>query len=192
MHVRLLALAGWLLASGPAFAADPPALSGSWVIDHEKSGNLEEAIKAAAGPATMSGAPGFARGVETWIPWGGGFDEPDRLTLREFLLATMPVFDKVEIEQSADEVKTTHGEGGVRRFSLARKTSGASALGGEKVSREAKSEGGRLMLSSKGKDGELKESLTAGPDELTYALRLEHDLLKAPLVVTLVYARAKK
>jgi hypothetical protein len=191
MPFRPLALALCLLLPGVALA-DPPPVNGTWMLDREHSGNLEEAIKAAAGPATMSGAPGFARGVETWIPWTGGFDEPDRLTLREFLLATMPVFDKVEIEQAAAEVKTVHGESGVRRFSLARKTAGSSALGGEKVTRVARMEGARLLLESKGEEGELKESLSVGPEpgRLTYALRLEHKLLKAPLAVTLVYGRA--
>jgi hypothetical protein len=48
------------------------------------------------------------------------------------------------------------------------------------------------VLESRGEEGRFLELLTPVPtrNQLTYALRLEHKLLKAPLEVSLVYDRA--
>ena len=188
MHTRLAAVSLLAVLATPA-AAEPPNLSGAWTLNPSRSENLTEKIKAAAGPESMSGGVGWA--TETWIPWSGGFSEPHRVEMREFLLASAPALDRVEIEQGAQEIRTTHGESGVRRFNLERRSAGRSALGGETVSREARWKGAQLELESKGKDSKLREVLTLDPaGQLTYALRLEHKLLKKPLEVSLVYDRA--
>jgi hypothetical protein len=189
MHVRLAALA-FLIVSGARAAAEEPDLSGVWKLNASLSENLAEKITAAAGSKTMSGGVSWA--TETWIPWTGGFSEPQRLQVREFLLATVPAFQTVEIEQTAQEVKTIHGEGGSRIFNLTRTSAGSSALSGETVTRQARWQGTQLVLESKGKEGRFQELLTPVParNQLAYALRLEHKLLKAPLEVSLVYDRA--
>jgi len=185
-----LAAVSMVLACGAPATADAPDLSGVWQLNSSLSQNITEKIKAAAGSASMSGGVSWA--TETWIPWTGGFSEPQRLELREFLLATVPALQAVEIEQTAQEVSTVHGESGVRHFNFKRASAGSSALGGDTVSRQARWQGAQLVLESKGKESRLLELLTLVPsrNQLTYVLRLEHKLLKAPLEVSLVYDRA--
>ncbi len=188
MHVRHAAVS-LLLVSGAPAAAQPPDLSGTWKLNPSLSQDIAAKIKAAAGSQSMSGGVSWA--TETWIPWTGGFSEPQRVEMREFLLATVPALQTVEIEQTAQEVKTVHGEGGLRLFNLTRASAGSSALSGETVNRQARWQGTQLVLESKGKESRLLELLTLVParNQLTYALRLEHKLLKAPLELSLVYDR---
>ncbi|HET7291298.1 MAG TPA: hypothetical protein VFM88_02640 [Vicinamibacteria bacterium] len=190
MLVRLgacLLLLGW----GAAAAQDAPDLAGVWKLNHELSDDVRARIEASAGSQYMSGGPNWA--AETWIPWGTSFSEGQRVSVREFLIATVPAFEALEIEQSAKEVKTIHGESGVRIFNLTRASAGTSALGGETVTRQARWQGQQLVLDSKGKEGRLTEAVTLVParNQLTYALRLEYKLLKSPLEVSLVYDRAQ-
>ncbi len=189
MHVRLAAVALLLVSASPA-PAETPDLSGVWKLNPSLSQDIAEKIKAAAGSQSMSGGVSWA--TETWIPWSGGFHEGQRVELRELLLAAVPALQTVEIEQTAQEVKTVYGETGVRIFNLTRASAGTSALGGETVNRQAHWQGTQLVLESKGKGGRFLEVLTLVParNQLTYALRLEHKLLKAPLEVSLVYDRA--
>ncbi len=181
-----------MLVTAGSAAAQSSDLAGVYHLNPGLSQDIAEKVKAAAGPASVASGPQWTGGVETWIPWGGGSSEPRRTELRDFLLATAPALQDVEIEQTADEVTTIHGEDGVRRFNLKRATSGSSAAGGETVTRQAHWEDGKLVLESKGKDSRLLEVLTPIPtrNQLAYALRLEHKLLKAPLEVSLVYDRA--
>jgi hypothetical protein len=185
-----LAVVSSLLVCGVPARADAPDLSGVWILNASLSQDIAEKIKLAAGSASMSGGVSWA--TETWIPWTGGSNEPQRVEMREFLLATVPALQTVEIEQTPQEVKTVHGESGVRLFNLTRASAGSSALSGEKVSRQARWQGTQLVLESKGKESRLLEQLTLVPsrNQLTYALRLEHKLLKSPLEVSLVYDRA--
>jgi len=172
-------------------AADDAGFSGAWRINHELSQDLAAKIAAAAGSKSMSGGPGWARGTETWVPWGGGFSEPERVGVREYLLATIPAFDAVEIQQGADEVTTLHGEAGSRRFYLKRTSAGTSDMTGETVTRAATLEGQRLVLESRGKESKLVEVLTLEtPTRLVYQIRLEQKTLKTPLEARLVYDRA--
>jgi hypothetical protein len=170
-------------------AADPPDLNGVWNLNASLSQDIAEKIKLAAGSASMSGSVSWA--TETWIPWTGGFSEGQRVEMREFLLATVPALQAVEIEQGPQEVKTVHGESGVRVFNLKRASAGSSAMTGETVSRQARWQGEQLVLESKGKESRLLELLTLVPtrNQLNYAIRLEHKLLKQPLEVSLVYDR---
>jgi len=180
-----------LLASGIGSAEEAPALSGTWKLNHQLSEDIEAKIKAAAGSQYMSGGPSWA--TETWFPWGTSFSEGQRLQVRDVLLATVPALEGLEIEQTAQEVKTIHGEDGVRIFNLTRASAGTSALGAEKVTRQARWQGTQLVLESKGKDSKFTEVITLVParNQLTYAVRLEQKLLEAPLEMSLVYDRAK-
>jgi len=188
MHARLAVVSLLLACGGPA-AADPPDLNGLWNLNASLSQDIAEKIKLAAGSASMSGSVSWA--TETWIPWTGGFSEGQRVEMREFLLATVPALQAVEIEQSPQEVKTVHGESGVRVFNLKRSSAGSSAMTGETVTRQARWQGEQLVLESKGKESRLLELLTLVPtrNQLNYAIRLEHKLLKQPLEVSLVYDR---
>jgi hypothetical protein len=189
-HIRLVAAACGLLVCAAAAGQAPPDLSGTWQLDKAASEDIAAKIKDAAGSASMSG--GLSWATETWIPWGGGFHEGQRVELREVLLAAVPAMQTLQVEQTPQEVKTVHGEAGVRIFYLTRSSAGTSALGGDRVSRQAHWQGGQLVLESKGKDSRFQEVLSLGSERsrLTYALRLEHKLLKAPLEATLVYGRA--
>lgn len=190
MPARLAAVA-LLIASGTIAAEEVPALSGVWRLNRELSEDVAAKINAVAGSQYVSGGPNWAS--ETWIPWGSSFTEGQRVGLREFLLSTVPALQAVEIEQTEREVKTIHGDAGVRIFNLTRASAGTSAMTGEKVTRQARWQGGQLVLESKGKDSRLTEALTLVParSQLTYALRLEQKLLKAPLEVSLVYDRSE-
>jgi hypothetical protein len=186
-----LAPVALMLVSVASAAEEAPALSGSWTLNRELSGDIVAKINEIAGSQYMSGGPSWA--AETWFPWGTNFSEGQRVSMREFLLATVPAFQAVEIEQSPEEIKTIHGEAGVRIFHLKRASAGTSAMTGERVTRQARWQGAQLVLDSKGKEGRLAEVLTPVPsrNQLTYALRLEQKLLKAPLEVSLVYDRAE-
>ncbi len=179
-----------IVASGASAAEEAPQLSGVWTLNRELSDDLAAKIDAAAGSQYMSGGPSWA--AETWIPWGTSFSEGQRVGVREFLLATVPALQAVEIEQNAREVKTIHGDSGVRIFNLTRASAGTSAMTGDKVTRQARFQGGQLVLETKGKDSRLTEALTLIParNQLTYALRLEQKLLKMPLEASLVYDRS--
>jgi hypothetical protein len=189
MYARLVVVSLLLAGAAPTPAEEPPDINGVWALNKSLSQDIAEKIKTAAGSASMSGGVSWA--TETWIPWTGGFSEGQRVEMREFLLATVPALQSVEIEQTPDEIKTIHGETGVRNFNLKRASAGSSALSGETVSRQARWQGGQLVLESKGKESRLVELLTPVPtrNQLNYALRLEHKLLKAPLEVSLVYDR---
>jgi hypothetical protein len=190
MHARV-AVVSLLLACGLPAAAESPDLAGTWTLNKSLSQDIAEKIKTAAGSASTSGGPSWTGATETWIPWSGGTGDGQRLEMREFLLAAVPAMQSVEIEQTPDEVKTVHGETGVRNFNLKRASSGSSAMGGETVTRQGRWQGEQLVLESKGKDSKLTELLTLVPtrNQLNYAIRLEHKLLKAPLELSLVYDR---
>ena len=180
-----------VIATAASAAEEAPKLSGVWKLNRELSDDLAAKIDAAAGSQYMSGGPSWA--AETWFPWGTSFSEGQRVGVREFLLATVPTLQAVEIEQNTREVKTIHGDTGVRIFNLTRASAGTSAMTGDKVTRQARFQGEQLVLETKGKDSTLTELLTLVParNQLTYALRLEQKLLKMPLEASLVYDRSE-
>lgn len=186
MLARLTAVAV-LLAGGPATAQDPATLAGSWKLNRGLSDDVAAKIKDAAGSQYMYGGPTWA--TDTWIPWGTSFKDDERVGLREFLLATAPALEAIEIEANAREIKTVHGEAGVRIFNLTRASSGTSGMSGETVTRQARFKGSQLILESRGKESLLTEVLSPVPSrsQLAYVLRLEQKLLKAPLELRLVY-----
>ena len=178
-----------LCHAGAAPAQDTSGIAGHWALNRALSDDLGARIETVAGSQYMSGRP--SRASETWVPWSGGFSEPERLRFREFLLATVPAFDLIQIQPRAEEIETTHGEGGVRIFNLKRKSAGTSMFVGETVRREARGDGPRLVLESKGKGSRLRETFTLEPSgrRLVYVLRLDHSRLEAPLEARLVYDR---
>jgi hypothetical protein len=186
--VATLALA--LLGTLPVRAGDPPPLSGSWTLNKELSGDIEARIKDAAGSQYMSS--GHRSGVETWLPWGAGGGEGERVEVRAFLLAAVPALSHLQLELTPAEVKTVHGEAGARIFSLTRKNAGTSAVTGETVQRQAHWKGEQLILETRGKDSHLTEAVTPVPArrQITYALRYEAKVLEKPLDLSLVYDRA--
>ena len=194
MHRPLVTFLGSviLLAAFSARAQEPSAaLSGHWSLNHALSQDVEPRIKEAAGSQYMTGSgPGW-RPPETWLPIGVKFNEGERLEVRKFLLATVPVFNDLQVEIKAAEIKTTHGESGTRIFNLSRTSAGTSALTGEKVTRQARWEGQKLILESKGKESNLTETITVATEEkrITYALRFEAKILEKPLEFSLVYDR---
>jgi hypothetical protein len=193
MRVPLAVAVLGLVSAGSALAQTPD-LRGRWTLNAELSGDIAEKIKAAAGPASVSGGPSWASATETWFPWAGGFSEPQRVEMREFILNTLPVLQNVEIEQSPEEVKTIHGDAGVRTFYLTRKSSGSSAVDGQTVTRQARWQGSELILESKGKESRLTEVLVLVPTrkQLTYTVRFEHKLFKSPLELNLAYDQVAK
>jgi hypothetical protein len=180
-----------LLATAVGAEESPPQLAGVWKLNRGLSDDIAAKMKVAAGSESMSGGTSWA--AETILPWTGGFTEGQRVNMREFLLANAAIFQALEIEQSADEIKTIHGESSSRIFNLKRTSSGTSVLGGEKVSRQARYQASQLVLESKGKDSKLVELVTAVPSrsQLTYAVRFEQKLLKSPLELKLVYDKAE-
>ena len=188
MPIRLALLV--LLGGAGAAAQDTPGIAGNWTLNRELSQDLGARIREAAGSEHMSGGPDWA--TETWLPWQADFGEPARLRVRDFLLATVPAFDVLQIRPRTDDVQTTHGEASVRIFNLKRKSAGTSAMTGETVQREARLDGARLVLESKGKDSRLRETLTLQRpgNRLLYELRLEQARLKRPLEARLIYDRA--
>src|SRR5690348_12241134 len=142
MYRRLFTIAAFSVAALSVRAQEPSsALNGHWSLNHQLSQDMEAKIKEAAGSQYMTGSgPGWAP-PGTWLAIGVKFNEHERLEVRKFLLATMPVFDKLQFDLTPTEIKTTHGEAGVRIFNLSRPTAGTSALSGEKVTRQARWEG---------------------------------------------------
>ncbi|HET9317962.1 MAG TPA: hypothetical protein VFQ51_20375 [Vicinamibacteria bacterium] len=189
MRTRLAVLV-FATAAGAAGAEDAPGLAGTWRLNRELSQDLAGHIKAVAGSAQMSGGP-QTWATETWLPWKANFGENERLTVRDFLLAAVPAFESLEIEQGADEVRTVHGEAGSRRFYLTRSSAGTSAISGETVKRQARLQGGQLLLESKGKEGEFRETFSLDGGRLVYVLHLEQKRLEKPLDARLVYDRTE-
>lgn len=197
MHRSLTAaaLAGGLaltaLPARPAAAQDAPDLSGRWTLNRAASDDLEAKVKAAAGSQYMGGAPSW--GSFTIFAWGSKFSEGQRVQLREVLLAGLPVLERLQIEQSADEVKTIHGDDAVRIFNLRRESAGTAMLTGEKVKRRARWKGAQLHLESSSGKLSTTEVLTldAGRGQVTEIFKVEMDLLEHPLELKLVYDRAR-
>lgn len=187
----LAGLACLLLAAAPAAAAGPPDFSGEWKLNRDASDDVEAKAKDAAGSQSMSGAPSW--GSVTVLPWGSKFSEGQRVMFRDVLLAGVAALVDLKIEQTANEIKTIHGDAEVRIFNLGRASAGTAILTGDKVTRQARWKGEQLVLESS--SGKLKtaEILTryVERDQLIVAFHYEMELLKHPLDLKLVYDRAK-
>lgn len=190
-----VALAGLLLvaclAQDLAHAAGPPDFSGSWTINRSLSDDAAARVADAAGADAVAGAHTF--GGLTFLPRSSYGKDVDRVSLRQLLLDSVAALEHLEVEQSATEIKLMQGDEGVRLFYLNRDSSGA-ALDGEKVTRRMRFEGEQLRLESENGKRRAIEVLTLVParSQLIHAIHYEHELLKKPLELKLVYDRAPK
>jgi hypothetical protein len=178
-----------LLCAATARSAEPPDFSGNWQLNHEQSDDAVAKVKDAAGSEYVQGGPSWA--AETILPWGRKFSEDERVMLRDVLVGAVRGFEKVEIEQTSSEIKTIHGDEGLRVFYLKRAAAGTNILTGEKVKRTAQWKGDQLLLESAGGKGTSKETLSFAPGgtQLVHSLHIEMDLLKHPIDLRLVYDR---
>jgi hypothetical protein len=176
------------LGAGSSRAAEPN-LSGAWKLNHALSDDAAAKVKEAAGAEYIQGGPSWA--TETWFPWGRKFNEDERILLRDVLVGAVRSLERIEVEQSATEIKTVFGEDGVRVYSLTRAAAGTNLVTGEKVKRTARWKGAELVLESEGGKGKAREVLSLGstPNQLVHSMHLEMDPLKHPVELRLVYDR---
>jgi hypothetical protein len=189
--VPALSLSASLLGPAPGAAEGVPNLSGRWNVNPALSDDAAAKVAEVAGPDVMTGASTI--GGVTFLPHSSYKTEVDRVNLRQFLLDTAASLDRLEIEQTADEVKTIHGDDTVRIFNLKRESTGSNAAG-LKLARHAYWKGEQLVLESTSGKTKLTEVLTAVParNQLIHAIRYEAELFKKPLELRTVYDRAPK
>lgn len=186
MNAALLAVCLFAAAPGGAPVAD---FSGRWTIDEKASGDLFAAIDAGAGQGQLRGST-LVGNVPTLFPRSSTRTSTERMELREFLRGQVVALRELEIEQSAVELKTIHDGDGVRIFRFDRPSAGGTAAG-TRVVRRTRWHEGQLVLESVGEKSKLIEMLTPLPqrDQLIYVIRLEMDLLEAPVELRLIYTR---
>lgn len=176
-----------------------PDFSGEWALNRWLSEDATAKVKEVAGPDMITGAKtggGQPLGVHVGplrvpVPLASQGREAARISLRQFLLETVAAPDRLEIEQTAEEVKAIRGEDGVRIFKLNRESSGTGVLG-TKLVRRARWQGEQLTLESQSGKTKVLEVLTLVParNQLIHTLRYEAEALGKPLELRLVYDRA--
>jgi hypothetical protein len=166
----------WLLAVGPAFAQEPPAVGGTWTLNEALSDDLEAKVLEAVGGGKTVGQ--------------GGLEGP-RVELRRAILALLPALARVEIEQSPTEIKYADADDNVRIFYFGREHVRESR-GGRKLRSSVEWKGPQLLITEVAEDGRLTELLTPVPgrNQLIHVVRLEDKRLKSPLELRLVYDAA--
>jgi hypothetical protein len=174
---------------GRARAEGPPNFSGSWTINRSLSDDVTARVAEAAGADAVAGAHTF--GGITFLPRSSYGKDVDRVSLRQLLIDSVAALDHLEITQTADEVKVIQGEDGIRTFYAKRDSTGV-ALDGAKLTRRMRFEGEQLKLESENGKRRTIELLTLVParSQLIHAIHFEHELLKKPLELKLVYDRA--
>ena len=168
----------------------PPDISGLWTINHSLSDDPEAKVAEVAGPDAVAGARTF--GGQVFFPRASYGADVDRVNLRKFLLTVVASLERLEIEQTPDEVKTIFGDE-VRIFNLKRASTGSNAAG-VKLTRRTRWQGEQLILESESGKTKLIEVLSLVPTraQLIHAVRYEADVFKKPLDLKLVYDRAPK
>jgi len=184
-----LAAAVFSLTTAQVQAQAAPDFSGSWKINRGLSDDAKAKVAEVAGPESIAGGD-RTLGWSAFLPrdYGSGVD---RVNVREFLMKAISGLEEFEIEQSAEEIKTIHGDEGVRIFNLKRASSGTGA-GGATVTRRTRWQGEQLVLESESGEAKLVEMLTLVPsrNQLIHALHYEAKVLKKPLDLRLVYDKA--
>ena len=180
-----------LLIPAAVHSQGTPDFSGSWKINRPLSDDAKAKVAEVAGPDTVAGG-GRTLGWNAFLPrdYGSGVD---RVNVRELLMKAISGLEEFEIEQTADEVKTIHGDEGVRIFNLKRPSSGTGG-GGVKLTRSTRWQGEQLVLESESGEAKLIELLTLVPsrNQLIDALHYEAKVLKKPLELKLMYDKAPK
>jgi hypothetical protein len=188
---RMAGTLGFVLLCATASRAAQHDFSGMWKLNHELSEDAAPKIQDAAGSRDVQGRPTWA--AETILPWGRGFNEDERVQLRDVLLGAVRALETLEVDQTASEFKTIHGDAGVRIFYLHRTGTGAGLLTGETVKRHAQWKDDALVLESKSGETKVDETFTLEkPDQLVHTLHVEMDLLEHPFDLRLVYDRADR
>src|SRR6185436_1184573 len=106
-----LTLALAVVLAGSAAGAAPPDVSGKWRLDRKRSDDVKARIAAAAGPDQTTG--GGASGL-TILPESNTRSEVERVEMRAWMMGLADQLDRLEIQQSADEVKLYLGDDNVR------------------------------------------------------------------------------
>jgi hypothetical protein len=187
---RLPALLAAVLLALPAWArAAAPDFSGTWLLDHQRSDDAQARVEKAAGPGQVK--EGGASGL-TWLPELNTRSEVERVELRDWLLAVVSQLERLEVQQSASEIKLYHGDEIVRIFYFGRESVRNDGRG-RKLRGRTRWQGEQLVLEEEGeKDGaKVVEIMTLVPSvgQLLHVVRLENKLLKQPLELKLVYQR---
>jgi hypothetical protein len=181
------------LAAGLAIpaAAAPPDLNGTWRLDAQRSDDVKARVDAAAGPAQVKS--GGASGL-TILPELNTRSEVERVEMRDWMMGIADQMDRLEIQQTAEEVKLYLGDDEtVRIFYFGREHVRQDSQG-RKLKCRARLEGDRLVLEEDGEKGmKLREALTPVPANgwLVHAVRFESPVLKQPLELRLVYVKDK-
>jgi len=183
-----LTLALAVVLAGSAAGAAPPDVSGKWRLDRKRSDDVKARIAAAAGPDQTTG--GGASGL-TILPESNTRSEVERVEMRAWMMGLADQLDRLEIQQSADEVKLYLGDDNVRIFYLNRESTRQDGQG-RKLKCRARMEGDRLVVEEQGEQRtKMTEAFTPAPADgsLIHSLRLENKLMKQPLELKLVYVK---
>jgi hypothetical protein len=177
-----------VLLAATAAPAAPPDLNGKWRLDPQRSDGVTEKIGQAAGANQVKS--GGATGL-TIIPEANTRSEVERVEMREWMLGRAAQLGRIEIVQTADEVKIYTADDEGRIFYLNRehmREDGQHRM----LKCRARVEGAKIRLEETGGDRmKVIETLTPVPANnwLVYALRFEHKLLKEPLQLRLLYVK---
>jgi hypothetical protein len=187
--VQWTILAGALAVPASTLNAEVlPGLAGKWRLDRGRSDDPRARVEAVAGPAQVKsgGASGF-----TILPELNTRTEVERVELREWMLGIAGQLDRLEIQQSGDTLRVYTGEDLTRTFYLKRDHVREDSQG-RKLKCRARVEADRLVLEESGEQGlKMVEIFTPVPANgwLVHAIRYEHDRLKKPLELRLVYVK---
>jgi hypothetical protein len=171
-----LLVAAFVLAGSHALAQSTPDLAGTWKINRGLSDDVEAKVLEAAGGGKTVGQAAV---------------EAPRVELRKAILALLPSFGQIEIEQSPAEIKYVDADDNVRIFYFGREHVREGRLG-RKLRCTVEWKGEQLLITEISDDSRLTELLTAVPTrkQLLHVIRLEDKRLKAPLEVRLAYDAA--
>jgi hypothetical protein len=182
MERMLGLLAAALLLAAPVTAVD---LTGTWRVDEAKSDNAVARIDEGAGPGQVKSA-----GRTRIIASSGQTKEPDRVALREQLLALAAESHEVDVVQTDAELRISTAEK-VRVHYFGREHA-RNTTTGVPMKCNMRWKGDQLVIEQKGDDGlRVTELFTLMPGgaQLMHQVRFEHDLMPKPVEIRRVYDR---